>query len=80
MNVLDIFCVTILIIIVVLLGVIQLVWYVEKKLSNISVKLPTIKVEKPCILLEINENASGKFEVAARNPRDRKDYYQVMYY
>lgn len=59
---------------------IQLVWYIEKKLSNITVKLPTIKIEKPCVLLQLSENLRGKIEIAARNPKDNQDFYKVTYY
>jgi len=80
MNTLDIICVVILVIIILMICAIELIWYIEKKISNISVKLPIIKIEKPCVLLQISENLQGKIEIAARNPRDAEDYYTVKYY
>jgi hypothetical protein len=80
MNTLDIICIAILIIIILLICAIQLIWYIEKKISNISVKLPTIRIEKPCVLLQVSENLQGKIEISARNPRDARDYYTVSYY
>ena len=59
---------------------VQLIWYIEKKISNISVKLPTIRIEKPCVLLQVGENLQGKIEISARNPKDVEDYYTVQYY
>jgi hypothetical protein len=45
-----------------------------------TVKLPTIKIEKPCVLIELSENLQGKIEIAARNPNDKGEQYDVVYY
>jgi len=80
MDALDIICIAILIIMILMICAIQLVWYIEKKLSNITVKLPTIKIEKPCVLLQLSKNARDNIEISARNPKDSNDYYRVVYY
>lgn len=80
MDALDIICIVILIIIIILFSAVQLVWYVQRKLSGVSVKLPTIKIEKPCILVQISSDLNNRIVVSARNPKDPNDYYDVKYY